>query len=384
MNDGWLFLLLLALLYLSDCAQVVRRSGVAFVSFFGRSRHPRLPSELLGTPRGGLVMLNPLPPLGTVFRVEWPAFSVSPRGVLCGSPERLAGSGHGGGADAFVLLAPGVQAAGEQRDVCVGRRSVARFRTAGAARRAAEWLQACVGAPEERRGEIIRSALAESFDVAAIRGIAAQCRAATRLLVWLGNGMWGLLFVVAPLAVVRYGILLTFIPLALTVVALHVGILWTCWRTHRRVLPAERDARLEHVLKMLFCPPLAIRAVDAVSADLLDGRHPVAVALAIATPREAKDLALKWRRDLEYPLSPAPESPECAQADSWFRSRLAGAAAAAAASAKVNMEEALQAPAAGGKDERSYCPRCHMTYRVAAGTCPDCLGLALKPLPGKA
>ena len=92
MSPGQSFLLVLFLLYLSDCFLLVPRRGFGFLSVSCRGRWwVGLPSSVLGNDRGGLVFAMPLPPLGRAFVSGlWP-ISLTPEGftgivVSCANP----------------------------------------------------------------------------------------------------------------------------------------------------------------------------------------------------------------------------------------------------------------------------------------------------------
>ena len=89
MSDGQTLLLLLGLLYLSDCFLWVRKQSVAFVSpWCRRWRIARLNSSLANG-RGGLLFMNPLPPLGSVFLSHLSPISVSPLGICAFNLQAL-------------------------------------------------------------------------------------------------------------------------------------------------------------------------------------------------------------------------------------------------------------------------------------------------------
>src|SRR5947199_254181 len=60
-------LLVLALIYLSECLVWVRRGALAIRNWRGRNSRIVDPGALLGNQRGGFLLANPLPPLGNAF-----------------------------------------------------------------------------------------------------------------------------------------------------------------------------------------------------------------------------------------------------------------------------------------------------------------------------
>src|SRR4051812_40888382 len=80
LTQGQEIFIVLCLLYLSDCLCWVTRSGALFSAPFCRRWRAVKPSARLGNTKGALAWLNPLPPLGEAFVMNWSRVSVSPRG----------------------------------------------------------------------------------------------------------------------------------------------------------------------------------------------------------------------------------------------------------------------------------------------------------------
>src|ERR1051326_9312631 len=78
-------LLVLALIYLSECLVWVRRGVLVLGSWSGRRFRLLQPGRWLGNARGGWLLANPFPPLGTVFLTPWIPFSASPEAAFAGS-----------------------------------------------------------------------------------------------------------------------------------------------------------------------------------------------------------------------------------------------------------------------------------------------------------
>jgi len=87
-GEGETLLLVLILLYLSECLIWVKRESVAFVSA-PRRWHLTKPSSWLGNARGGILFLNPLPPSGRVFLSHLSPVSISPSGVCALNVQTL-------------------------------------------------------------------------------------------------------------------------------------------------------------------------------------------------------------------------------------------------------------------------------------------------------
>jgi len=87
-------LLVLALIYLSECLVWVPRGALAFSSWRGIRFGIRFSGSWIGNQHGGLLLSNPLPPLGTVFIVPDLPLSVAPAAVFAYSSACLDPAGR--------------------------------------------------------------------------------------------------------------------------------------------------------------------------------------------------------------------------------------------------------------------------------------------------
>ena len=74
------FLLVLILIYTSECFILVRRGALGVRSWWGGNSSISGPSSYFGNESAGLIVLNPLP-FGEVFLCNQIPFSISPDGV---------------------------------------------------------------------------------------------------------------------------------------------------------------------------------------------------------------------------------------------------------------------------------------------------------------
>ena len=152
-------------------------------------------------------------------------------------------------------------------------------------------------------------------------------------------------------------------------------------------LPGTRSAppvariMLAAIVVMLLCaliPTSSMRACDYLSTRLLTGVHPLAVAAALCPPEDYAGYARLFRYDLAHPESRAPGAGESAAwADPAWRDPIERFLDETGAGEDV----LARAPAKTDASSKSYCPRCHAPYTVEQGTCRDCGGVVLVPLP---
>src|SRR6476619_7262088 len=89
MSEGQTLLLILILLYLTECLIWVKRESVAFVSRMGGRWRLTVPPSWMGNANGGILFLNPLPPAGRVFLSHLSPISISPSGICAYNLQTL-------------------------------------------------------------------------------------------------------------------------------------------------------------------------------------------------------------------------------------------------------------------------------------------------------
>src|SRR5689334_16225323 len=89
MTEGQTLLLILIVVYLSDCLIWVKRESIAFVSSWGGRWRLRVPPSWLGNANGGVLFLNPLPPAGRIFLSHLLPISISPSGICAYNLQTL-------------------------------------------------------------------------------------------------------------------------------------------------------------------------------------------------------------------------------------------------------------------------------------------------------
>src|SRR6185295_14202732 len=109
------------------------------------------------------------------------------------------------------------------------------------------------------------------------------------------------LFVLTPLLGAFVGLMTLIIPVAIVMVALAVEIAIIFRRVHAKLYPAESSERLESMVKMILCPPVAIRAADILTKNLLAEFSSIVLAEVLAGSGE-RQFVRSVILDLKYPL----------------------------------------------------------------------------------
>jgi hypothetical protein len=381
MTDAEFLLLLVAGVYLSECARWVRPEMIVFWTPLGTRWRAAWSGRLIGNQQGGLKFCNPLPPLGQIFVCRaWP-ISLSPEGVLgyvaqaVGQRERPPQSGL------YFRWDEVRSAKVDGRSLLVNGRLLATVGSRQLAAELAKLLRSLSKARPERRARIIERSLRSSFDVEALRSVWKQFRRNSWGLRMLCNLLVLFVFINGPLLIWLPNYWQRWLSLLATLLLMVVGVNLEYFLLHRHYFREARGERWKHLALMAFSPMAAMRAHDTLSYDLLAEFHPLTVAQVLLPPRRFAEFAGPILRDLRHPL-PSPDAELDAQSRSvaaWHRQLLDRSIASLLEAASLSEVELLAPPEREGEDCLAYCPRCHGQYAIASGECTACAGLTLVP-----
>jgi len=177
--------------------------------------------------------------------------------------------------------------------------------------------------------------------------------------------------------VMFYGLRQMIIPLGISLFLLSIRISVEFYRSHKMLYPQASEDRIGNFLKMILCPPVAIRALDVVSNPLLDSFNPLNVANVLLDKNKYSVFAKEFMLDLKYPIQPNHLSDEGLLIINWHNNTLFGLCKSYLDDvAKLNID-LFTPPNQTDENSKSYCPRCHSQFTKESGECPDCLGVKL-------
>jgi hypothetical protein len=157
---------------------------------------------------------------------------------------------------------------------------------------------------------------------------------------------------------------------------------WDYSVCRKRLLGEKFSTRFRHLGMLLLSPASAMRSPEILLRNELAAFHPLATAAALCRKDRFASLARPMLLALEHPKPrEVPGDPAACRIDAWFRKKLLKRLNGLLRRLEFDPAELLR-PAEPLSDSRSYCPRCHNQFVLAAGTCPDCDGLALVPYAG--
>ncbi len=383
MSDSQALYAVLCLLYLSDCFFWVHRHSVAFTTLTGRRWRVAFPSALLGNRQGGLLLASPLPPLGSIYFSHLMPVSFSPAHVYSSISQTM---GQGGRPKQLGLLfayedIESVKMSGGE--IRINGKVFVRSHTQQQAALVAELVKRLLPLKEVKREKEIREVLHAALDVEGARERLAEQRKQAIPLRIVCNVAFCYMFLLAPALVWTYGITRLLVPIAGSVWLMAGSIVYIFWRLHKGLFPEPRGERASCVAKMLLCPPLAIRANDLLTSQLLAAYHPLAVASLLCAPEDFRRFAKSVLLDLRHPLAMEPMDDRASATEQWYRNRLRKLAEEFVVERGLNVTDLLRPPTRREVSSGSYCPRCEIEYTVLDGECADCAGVALHPFDAR-
>jgi len=376
-GEGQTLLLVLILLYLSECLIWVKRESVAFTSPWGRRWRLAIPPSWLGNAKGGILFLNPLLPGGQVFLSHlWP-ISISPAGICAFNLQTLPFEARSPYQTGQFLPFSKIKDSGTDGTyLLVNTEKFAKCATAKQARSLAELINAMVKASASKREAMARSRVAKQFAIDEAAALLKDSAALIKPIQSLSSILFLFLFVLAPGLATIFGLLPLIIPVAVVMVALAVEIGILFHRAHRKLYPAESSERLESLVKMILCPPVSIRAADILTRNLLAEYSPIVLAGVLPGSGE-QQFVRGVILDLQHPLAHEVSDEAAAKTIAWTANEQLNVCLEQSKTGRYLKPQELLAPAQREENSVSYCPRCWCQFVVSGGECADCPGVRL-------
>ncbi len=377
MNDGTFICLILGVIYLLDCLHLVNRNAVVFSAWLGSHCKAAFAGMVGGTRSSGVVLSPLFPPLGQIFITQPLPVSFAPTGVCSFITPALTPAGRPRQVARFVRYDEIKRLSCEVKDVLINGEMFVKCRSPRVAGHITETIRTLAKAPPEERERLIREVVAASFNVAEVRVAVEAFRGSTRVLRIVCNLLWFFMFVVCPILTFGSGVGFLMVPVLVVLLGLHVMAVSGYWRVHKKLMGAESYHRWEGWVKMVFCPPAAVRALDLISMDLLDRYHPLAVACVLTDKQEFQRLGWVLVREARHSLPVDTSVRGLAEIAEWHRQNLLEAAETCLKGEQVDLDGVDRMPTRSDASVKSYCPRCRTVYTMETGECPDCRGLVL-------
>ena len=377
MSEAQTLLLILIMLYLTECLIWVKRESVAFVSRMGGRWRLTVPPSWLGNANGGILLLNPLPPAGRVFLSHLSPISISPSGICAYNLQTLPSEARSPSQTGQFL--PFSKVSSSKTDgvyLLVNGERFAKCATARQARTLAKLIAEMAKVSAAKREPLARTWISKQF---AMDDAAARLRegnAVIQPMQELSLILFMFLFVVTPVLVSSFGLIGLIIPVAavMVILAVLIGILF--YRAHKQLYPDEGSERFENLVKMILCPPVSMRAPDILTRNLLAEYSPIVVA-SLLTGSSEQQFMRAFILDLQHPLKHEVSDEAAEKTIGWTAVEQLNICLEQIKAGRYLKPEELSAPTQREENSISYCPRCRCQFVVSAVECPDCPGVAL-------
>lgn len=376
-SEGQTLLLVLVLLYLSECVIWVKRQSVAVMSGFGGTGRITFPHAWLGNANGGVLFLNPLPPAGKVFLSHLTPLSISPSGICAFNLQTLSsGARSASQTGRFLPFSKVKQAGTDGAYLLVNKERFAKCATAGQGRRLSTLINTMVKASPAKREVLARSWIVKQFDVNEAATRLREGKTSISLIQTLGWAFFVFLFVIAPIVVTLAGLLevLVLIGILMLIAAIRIATLF--FSAHKKLYPEEKSERLEGLVKMILCPPASMRAADILTRNMLAEFSPIVLA-DLLTGNRGRQFVRAFVLDLQYPLRHEVLEESARSTIDWAAAEQLKACLAYVKSGRFGDAEALLAHGPREGNSLSYCPRCGCQFVVHSVDCADCPGVEL-------
>lgn len=378
LTDGQLLLLILWLVYYTDCFVWINKHSILFRNWWGSQWHVVVASNNFGTAWGGFAALNPFPLFGLGCISQVLPLSISPDYIVAYNTQTVTSGGRP--VQTATLLGYENISLIEVResDLWIDGKLFCKFRHQALANNVLDFLNQLRKVTSDERILLIDVFWKKRLDAGhgfnELKKIEDQL-SGLRISSFI---MFVYLYVILPLVTTYYGISRLLIPAAVTMFAMVIPIIVEFFLVHRSLYSKLRSERITHACKMFFCPPVSIRATDCI-IDKFFSEYDI-LALATFLPgMQLKENFLTWYlRDLCHPVSIDSENQLLKDTCYWQNSTILRMANQQLPEIASIIESALSAPERLSPDRLSYCPRCLVQLSVKDKNCPDCSGVPLK------
>ena len=382
MTDLELLFLVLAVIYLWECACWLRRGSVVFMTWFGRRWRLAHPAGLLGNQRGGFVVATPLPPLGTMFVGNQFPLSLSPEAMLAYVATTL-NPGNRPEQTAKLFRFEEVHSIEVRgKKLLVNEELLLKTATPTLTEYLAQQLRQLTKVPAAKRADAIEQLIRDAFHTKAIERRWQDFQKQARDLRLVTNFLFGYLFIFAPALIWKIGFRQCWAALLIGLLGFTITTALLFRRDHKKFYPDAEDERFTHFVTILLSPATTIRAHDILSRPLLENFHPLAIAKVFCAEEQFRHFARKVLRDIRHPALPiCPREDTLGQiTERNSRARLQQAVEKFLKKNGVAPEELTRPPSPADQTCRSYCPRCEAQFTMSEGACADCGGVPLMKL----
>ena len=379
MTDGQLLLLILWLVYITDCFVWYNRHTVVFLTWWGRKWRALTASPRFGLASGGISLLNPFPPLGRIFIAQALPLSLSPDHVVAFNSQSFSSTERPPQNGMVLAIDEISESEVRENDLLLNGTPFCKFRNHLLARQVADFLKRLHNSPPLCRTALIDDFWLQRFDTPAALAEFQLFKATVSGLQWLCILLFAVLYLIFPLIAIYTGVGLMIIPAGIFMFVMTIPLTYEYYVAHRLIFPELRSDRIIHSLKMALCPPVTIRSIDLLTEKLLYKFDILAIAHLFLDKADCDDFCASYVRDLRHPIAVDSENPLVRQTCQWQNETILRLASLVLPSVAFVIPRSTASPPRQAADCLSYCPRCLIQLVTKDGSCPECSGVPLIP-----
>ena len=378
MTEGQTLYLILSFLYLSECLIWIGKRTVLFFPRWRGRWGTSFAGECFGNANGSVAFLNPLPVLESNFLGHFIPISISPSGICAFTLQAFQGKSRPFQSGMVLLYEEICEIKTEGKHLLINGSRFAKCYSVEQAESIAELINRVSCNPMKKREKLIR----EFWDLQFAKEQAVKHLAQVSDLAdgmrWVGFAFFIFLYVITPIMVSAYGLRRLVIPVAIVMLLSAVLMSVQYFINHKTIFSQQSHERLSNVVKMILCPPAAIRAVDFLTLNAMSRFHPMLLA-NILLGSHSVEFARTIISDLKHPIRHVLTDSRALSIISWHSScELDACSKFFQEQYSETLEELLTPPDWDGISS-TYCPRCLCQFTTRSGECPDCPGVELLP-----
>lgn len=189
--------------------------------------------------------------------------------------------------------------------------------------------------------------------------------------------LWFFLLIYVPIMIHYFGIVNVWLILVVFTYGITITITIKYRILHKKLYKENRYERLVTAIRMLLCPPSAIRACDCLTKTYLEIFNPVNIASIVLKKAEFNVFAKNYLKDFYYPIHNYAENEIEFQV--FLTDKLFSKKCIEEFLINHGAEASQFLPTVGISENGAinYCPRCHCQFNVLHKNCPDCSGVKL-------
>ncbi|MEI6847465.1 MAG: hypothetical protein WCK32_05425 [Chlorobiaceae bacterium] len=378
MTDGQILLLILWLIYFTDCFVWLNKHSVLFSSWWGQEWKTTTASANFGTASGGFGMLNPFPPLGWHCVSQVLPLSFSPDHIVVYNSQTITVAGRPAQRGTVLAYADIGDVETKDSELWINRKLFCKLYCHELALCIRDLLfQLCQASRDDRIG-LIDSFWEQRLDAKIAQQKLDSMHTHLSSLRILCMIMFFYLFLIIPFLTTLYGLARTLIPVAVIMFMMTLPIIVQYIVAHRSLNIGIRSDRLANAFKMFLSPPVAVRANDLVMNKVIYQYDLLSLASFLLSSSIREQFFMLYLRDLKYPIRIDSEDPAVEQACRYQNNIILEIARRQLPEVASIVKSAFTPPQKESNDRLSYCPRCFVQLPVKDNDCPDCIGIGLR------